>query len=260
MCLVVFGFKNHPEYNLIFASNRDEYYDRPACSARIWNEGPDIIAGKDLEKNGTWLAVRRSGSFAAVTNFRDPANIKPDAPSRGKLVTESLQPGMEAEEFLARLRRKADLYNGFNLLLGDGNNLLHFSNYEGRINKIKPGTYGLSNALLNTPWPKIKKAKRKFRKALSKKEISDDHLFEILTDTERFDPDELPETGLTPEMERAVSSIFIRTENYGTRCSTLLFIKRNGNLRFVERSYIPGSTEVENEIIHTVINSSDTHF
>jgi len=253
MCLIVFGFKTHPEYNLIFASNRDEFYERPSLTARLWDEELQIIGGRDLKKGGTWMGIRKTGRFSAVTNFRDPGNYKKNAISRGCLITESLKNSTSPENYLNYIKNRSDLYNGFNLVTGTGKKLYHFSNYEESINRIKPGLHGLSNALLDTPWPKVKRAKNKFKKLLTKDKITDNDLFDILTDRKTFTKEELPETGISPEMEQALSSIFIQTDTYGTRSSNLLYIKKNGNIRFVERTYKPGSMNVENEVVHTII-------
>jgi len=250
---MVFGFKNHSEYNLIFASNRDEFYERPSLTARWWSSNMQIIGGKDLKKGGTWLGVKKTGSFSAVTNYRDPDSYKKSAESRGSLPVEFLHNSDNPESFFESLKKRSDLYNGFNLIAGNKDHLYHYSNIENRINSLPSGIHGISNAMLNTPWPKVERAKQLFRDKLNQNKISDDDLFSILSDRKKFDRKFLPKTGLSPEKEREVSSIFIKTDTYGTRCSSLLYIKKSGDIRFLERTYKPGSLEIENEVEHNII-------
>ncbi len=253
MCLMVFAFKDHPEYNLIFASNRDEFYERPSLTARLWSNDMQIIGGKDLKKGGTWLGVQKTGGFSAVTNYRDPGSYKTNAESRGTLPINCLHHPKGPENYFEDLKKMDGMYNGFNLIAGDQNQLYHFSNIEKKINSITPGIHGISNALLNTPWPKVERAKKLFKKKLNQNKVTDNDLFEILEDRKKFSGKDLPQTGLTPEKEREVSSIFIQTDTYGTRCSSLLYIQKNGDIRFVERTYKPGSLKVVNEVEHKII-------
>lgn len=212
-----------------------------------------IIGGKDLKKGGTWLGVQKTGGFSAVTNYRDPGSYSVNAESRGSLPVDCLHHPNGPENYFKDLKSRADMYNGFNLIAGDQNRLYHFSNIEKNINTISPGIHGISNALLNSPWPKVERARKLFKRKLSQNRISDDDLFEILTDRKKFRLDDLPKTGLSPEKEREVSSIFIQTDTYGTRCSSLIYIKKSGDIRFVERTYTPGSLTVESEVEHNII-------
>lgn len=249
MCLIAFAYKTHPDYPLILIANRDEFYKRPARRAQYWvDEGyPDILAGKDLTAGGTWMGLRTNGAWAALTNHRDLGRIKENPPSRGALVLNYLKGDLTAGQYLNQIQEAAPQYNGFNLLAGDKNSVFHFSNESEGITELKPGVHGLSNALLNTPWPKLEKAKSDLSRIVENNAIHPDYLFAILTDDERADPAELPQTGLSPEMEQAVSSIFIKTEGYGTRCSTLLLIDKKGGIEFTERRYIPGTAALEGE-------------
>lgn len=237
MCLIAFAYNVHPSYRLILAANRDEFYERPSSSADFWNHVPQILAGRDLKNGGTWLGVTRNGKFAAVTNYRDPASLKSGAPSRGKLVSDYLRGDRHADDYLKKISSRADLYNGFNLLAGDDNDLFVFSN-RGEKQKLVPGIYGLSNHLLNTPWPKVSRAKRMIRAALGKKGADlEEELFHALADR-RVPPDEkLPSTGIGPEWERILSAIFIESPIYGTRSSTVLLIGKNRRVRFVEKVF-----------------------
>lgn len=237
MCLIVFAYNVHPSYRLILAANRDEYYERPSSSADFWKDYPQVLAGRDLQKGGTWLGVTREGKFAAVTNYRDPSNFKSDAPSRGKLVGHYLAGNQNADNYLKKISRQTDKYNGFNLLIGDDNNLFILSN-RGEKQKLESGIYGLSNHLLNSPWPKVTRSKKMLKTALDKK--SDDleeKMFSLLADS-RIPPDEkLPATGIGLKWERLLSSIFIESLIYGTRSSTILLIGKNRRVRFVEKVF-----------------------
>lgn len=224
MCVVYFAFDTHPDHPLVLLANRDEFYDRPTAPAGSWNDHPNIYAGRDLVAGGTWLGITKSGRIAAVTNYRDPGATR-GTRSRGKLVADFLKGDAIAPEYLARVEQKADYYSGFNLIVGEINNarheLFYFSNRTRGVRELKPGVYGLSNHLLDTPWPKVVNGKDRFRAALSNpfdKEI----LFKLLADESLADDQDLPDTGIGYEKEKALSAIFIRTPIYGTRCSTLV--------------------------------------
>lgn len=247
MCLTVFAFQADPKYPLIFASNRDEFYDRPAKPATLWYDHPTLLAGRDLRAGGTWLGITSDHRFAAITNYRDMGNSKENAPSRGDIVAEYLTSGLQAPDYLKKLRVTADQYNGFNLLAGTTTELWYYSNQLDTISKVKPGIHTLSNAFLNTPWPKTEKAKACFKQVLKhRRDNLDAELFQILKDQEIFPDYRLPSTGLSPEMERLVSSIFITSDTYGTRCSTVIkAIPSSGETSiFTEKTYKKGTDEV----------------
>lgn len=239
MCLIAFAYKVSPEYPLILVANREEFYDRPTEKAHFWKgtEKHRILAGKDLKAGGTWFGVSENGKWAAVTNHRDMKSIKETAPTRGNLIPDFLKTKETGKEYLLKLQDGAERYNGFNLLVGDSTGIYHYSNISDVITKIEPGIHGVSNALLNTPWPKLEKAKEMLKKKLQNEDLSKASLFDLLNDQSQAQEDELPNTGLSDELEKALSSIFIDTKNYGTRCSTLLIIGQNGNMKFVERTY-----------------------
>lgn len=249
MCLITFAYKKHPKYELILAGNRDEFYGRPTRAARFWtDEGhPDILAGKDLEAGGTWLGIHKDGRWGALTNYRDPTVIKEDPPSRGELVINYLTSDSSAIEYLQSLSSSAQDYNGFNLLLWDSGHFYHFSNQSKRMTIIEPGIHGISNALLDTSWPKLNKANNKMEDLISSENINKDELFDLLMDQTKAEDEDLPVTGIPRDLEKAISPIFIKTENYGTRCSTLLLIDKNGNVDFTERIFKPGTTEIDSE-------------
>ncbi len=237
MCLIAFAYNVHPSYRLILAANRDEFYERPSSSADFWKSHQEVLAGRDLKNGGTWLGITRNGKFAAVTNYRDPSSLKSGAPSRGKLVSNYLTGQQNAAAYLKRISGQTDMYNGFNLLLGDDQDLFVFSS-RGGIQKLASGIYGLSNHLLDTTWPKVVRSKKMLKAALAKKgDALEEALFALLADR-RIPPDEnLPSTGIGLEWERILSTIFIESPVYGTRSSTVLLIGQNRRVRFVEKVF-----------------------
>lgn len=246
MCLIVFNYKSHPRYNLILAANRDEFYGRPTREAQFWGRHPDLLAGKDLEAGGTWMGINRSGQFSAITNYREPDKRDPGAPTRGKLVLNYLQHNEAPYTYLERINGKAYRYNGFNLLAGNVNRLYYLSNKKNGIDELSAGIYGLSNHLLNTPWPKVLKAKKQLKTITEDDSFSYDALFDLLTDNTKADPDNLPDTGVPPEWEHILSPIFIKSEEYGTRCSTVLTIDKDDKVYFEERTFDPETHEINN--------------
>jgi uncharacterized protein with NRDE domain len=237
MCLILFAYNVHPSYRLVLAANRDEFFERPSSSADFWDDHRQVIAGRDLKGGGTWLGVTKEGRFAAITNYRDPASWKNDAPSRGKLVSNYLCDNQRADNYLDKISRQAQLYNGYNLIIGDRRELFSYSN-RGEKQKINSGIYGLSNHLLNTPWPKVSRGKKMLTAALDKKGVElEEALFALLTDRRIPADNKLPETGVGLEWERVLSPIFITSPNYGTRSSSILLIGKNGRVRFVEKVY-----------------------
>jgi uncharacterized protein with NRDE domain len=240
MCLILFLYDNHPDYRLILAANRDEFYDRPTDPISFWDDSPAVLAGRDLKGKGTWLGITKNGRIAAITNYREPALFKPDAPSRGQLVSDYLTGTKTPKEYLKHIKTIGYRYNGFNLLLGDSNGLYYYSNKGGEIKALKPGLYGLSNHLLDTPWPKVEKGKSGLKKLLTgKKQITTEDIFSLLTDR-TFAPDSrLPDTGIDLNWERMLSPVFITSDIYGTRSSSLILIDRSHEASFTERSFIP---------------------
>lgn len=239
MCLILFANEPNSRYWLVLAANRDEFYSRPTAQAAFWEEVPNVLAGKDLKSGGSWMGVTCSGKVAAVTNFRAPGKVREDAPSRGSLVSDFLMSGESPAGFIDELRTRAHNYNGFNLLLGSAEGLWWYSNrYDKPPHMLTPGIHGLSNHLLDTPWPKAKRGKRALGRLIAgEEEITPEQLFSILGDRTPAADAELPDTGVGLELERVLSAPFIRTRDYGTRSSTALLIERTGNLTFVERSF-----------------------
>jgi uncharacterized protein with NRDE domain len=239
MCLLLIGNKVHPDYPFILAANRDEFYSRPAEPAKFWSGSPGLLAGKDLKEGGTWLGVTKSGRIAAVTNYRDLSNLKEAAPSRGHLLLKFLQSEISTEEFNSYLIKNSGNYNGFNLIFGSLNEIYYFSSQTNEGKKLNEGIFGLSNHLLDSPWYKVEIAKNKFEQIIDNSTSIEKDILSLLTDTS-LSPDELlPETGLTYELEKLVSSIFIKTETYGTRSSTIIMMHKNGTVTFKERTFLP---------------------
>ena len=235
MCLLVLSHGTHESYRLVFAGNRDEFHARPAQAAHWWPEAPAILAGRDLEAGGTWLGITAEGRFAVVTNYREtkPKPLR-EAPSRGHLVTAFLQGHGTAYEFASTLHSIGDRYRGFSLIVGDGAELWFVSNRDGTPKPLGAGIYGLSNDLLDEPWPKVVLAKERLARLLTR-DVAIDDLLELLDDRgSRGRPStEADEPGI----ERALESIFVETPRYGTRCSTAITIARGGAVEFAERSF-----------------------
>ncbi len=236
MCLIVIGYNYHPDYKLVFAANRDEFYQRPSSPADFWNDEPSLLGGKDLKEGGTWCGITKNGRFAAITNYRDMKTIKKDALSRGRIVTDFLL-GTSSPEFYSKgLKESSDLYNGYGLLFGDVNELLFFSSQTKKTTKMKKGIHGLSNHLLDTPWFKVRRGKELLKKAIDKGDTLVDDLFLMLSDKTISPENELPDTGLPKEIEKSISSIFVETPDYGTRSSTVILIDKKDNVTFIEKS------------------------
>jgi uncharacterized protein with NRDE domain len=244
MCLLLIAWKAHPRYRLVMAGNRDEFHDRPATALNWWADDPRILAGRDLKAGGTWLGVARSGRFAVVTNYRDLQAPVEGAPSRGGLVPRFLTGATSPKEFLDDLRGAALRYSGFNLLVGGSRALYYFSNRGPKSpTALAPGIYGLSNHLLDTPWPKLIRTRARFTALLANAEVALEELFAVLSDRESAPADNLPSTGLPSDWERVVSAPFIVNERYGTRCSSVLLVERTGRTMLHERRFDPAGVQ-----------------
>lgn len=236
MCLILMAYNHHKRYPLILAANRDEFYNRPTLPAGYWEDRPDILAGRDLQGLGTWLGISGRGRLAAITNYRDPASIKSDAPTRGLLVSDFLAGSEPAEIYLQKLSKTGDRYNGFNLLLFDDTGLWHYSNRGNDIIALSPGIHGLSNHLLNTRWPKIDRGLAALENRLADSaEVDSEKLLRLLEDSRVAPDDALPDTGVGIEWERMLSPMFIHSETYGTRCSSVVLFDDSGNITFIEK-------------------------
>ena len=241
MCVIFLSYRQHPKYPLIFLANRDEFYDRPTAKADYWEDYPEIYAGRDLVGKGTWLGVTKNGRFSAVTNYRDPNQEKGHI-SRGSLVVDFLKSDTPAKDYLQTVKSHSADFDGFNLLVGEisqtRDEIFYFSNRMNEVLRLRKGLYGLSNHLLDTPWRKVEKGKHALSTLLKDQGVRKESFFELLSDTTLAEDKELPETGIGYEKEKLLSSIFIKTPLYGTRCSTVLLFDENLQPDFEERVFI----------------------
>ncbi|WDP89706.1 MAG: NRDE family protein [Desulfobacter sp.] len=238
MCLILFSIDPSDDYSLILAANRDEFYARPTRPMSFWPGTPRILAGKDLEAGGTWFGAGPSGRFAALTNYRDLGRIKTNAPSRGGLIPEFLAFQGAVTDFLSALDKKAGAYSGFNLLAGEaGRQVYWYSNITRKTVTVTQGIHGLSNSLLDSPWPKVTLGKTALESAIKKDPRDNELLFSLLADTNRPPDHRLPDTGVGLEWERILSPLFIESDTYGTRSSTLMRIAAAGKIEILERTW-----------------------
>lgn len=235
MCLIALAWQVHPDYPLLVAANRDEFHARATAPARFWPEAPAVLAGRDLAAGGTWMGVTRTGRFAALTNFREPVAAK-GSRSRGLLVSEYLLSDEEPMAYARRVMAAAEDYSGFNLLVGDADTLVVASNRGTPPTELPPGVYGLSNHLLDSPWPKVARARDAVRAHLSAPTV--DGLMGLLADDAAVPDEDLPDTGVGLTLERLLATPFIRSPGYGTRSSTVLLLGRE-RIRFVEQAFTP---------------------
>ena len=241
MCLILVAWRGHAKYPLVIAANRDEYHSRSAEPAHWWQDEPHILAGRDLSAGGTWLGVTREGRFAALTNYRG-APRREDAPSRGALLAGILRSRDPVSHTLDHLRKVGSNYNAFNVIFSDGERLAVYESATASARELSPGIYGLSNHLLDTPWPKVRNAKSALSKALDQLPDSSAALA-LLRDLTPAPDELLPRTGLTPDWERLMSSAFIRADDYGTRCSSIVSIDAEGLAKFEEWTWNPAGLE-----------------
>ncbi|TFF34164.1 NRDE family protein [Pseudomonas sp. RIT623] len=236
MCLIVFAWRPGHALPLIVAANRDEFYARPTQALAAWEDAPGVHAGRDLEAGGTWLGIGPGGRFAALTNIRDPG--RPVGPrSRGELVAAYLQGELGVKAYLDQVASRSGQYSGFNLLVGDSERLGYLHAREPAPRLLGAGVYGLSNAGLDTPWPKLVKARSGLEGLLESADPQ--RLLALLGDTQPALDGDLPETGVGLATERLLSSVFIASQNYGTRASTVLIVDGQGRRRMAERSFGP---------------------
>jgi len=236
VCLILVGWKAHRDFPLVVAANRDEFHARPTAGAAFWDDTPAILAGRDMECMGTWLGVTRSGKFAAVSNYRDATDTSTGSRSRGLLASSYLGNGDRAPAFVAQIAANRDAYRGFNFLAADRDELWWVSNRASGPQRLAPGIYGVSNHLLDTPWAKVVRGKRRLEQVLDSAPAMEP-LLDLLADTSVAADDELPETGVGQERERSLSALRVVSPAYGTRCSTALMVGHDGWVHFAERSY-----------------------
>jgi len=239
MCLILFAINQHPKYKLILAANRDEFFNRETLYANRWSDNDQVIGGKDVISGGTWLGLNTNGRFIAITNYRDPKRENSNAKSRGILSSRFLNGKESIAEFIDEISKDKDAYNGFNILLSeDGfNTLSQYSNITNNTSVIQPGVHGLSNALLDTSWPKVENGKEALSALISDNTFSPPVLIKLLSNSE-ISPDHLlPKTGISFDIEKKLSPVFISMNGYGTRCSTMLLVNHYNVAEFHEVTY-----------------------
>ena len=256
MCLIVFAWRSNSQHKLLVAANRDEYYARPTAPLHAWQEAPHILAGRDLEHGGTWLGATRTGRFAALTNVRNPTAAL-GTQSRGFLVRDFLQHTESPERFYQQLQPNLHAYSPFNLLIGDGDNLFYL-NHTGSFLKLPPGVYGLSNAQLDTPWPKLVQGKQQLQNLLTR-DVGIDALLALLAHDETAADEDLPNTGIDTALEKKLSSRFIHFEGYGTRCSTLLLQSRGNSILHERRFNTQGKPDGDTHYSWPIENTLNTY-
>jgi len=245
MCLILFAYQQHSHTPLIMAANRDEFFARPSAPAAFWPDN-NLLAGRDLEAGGTWLGVTRTGRFAAVTNVREPGVEVDNALSRGELTTHFLQGTMSPRAYLESIGPQQMRYRGFNLLVGTfsvqesqhATEMLYLSNRQGQIQTLEPGIYGLSNHLLDTPWPKVAAGKQWLQTLSEQQMIDHAPLRSELENSATAADEALPSTGVSYEWEKMLSAAFITSKDYGTRATTVLSVNQ-GKVTFSEQNYQP---------------------
>ena len=242
MCLILFAHRMDPDFPLVVAANRDEFFDRPSAAAHFW-AGPEsfTLAGRDLQAGGSWIGVTRQGRFAGVTNIRSAKQTNQQVRSRGELVRNFLNGTSTPIQYCESIQPHFQNFADFNLLVGDGDSLCYANNSQNIVSVLEPGIFGLSNDLLDCDWPKVNLGKKRLADLISQENsISTDTLIDLMSDCEIAADDMLPDTGLPIELERILSATFIKHKqwNYGTRCSTALTLtRRGGTVRFCEQSY-----------------------
>lgn len=234
MCLIVFAWRPAHALPLIVAANRDEFYDRPSLPIGHWQDAPQVVAGLDLQAGGTWMGLTEQGRFAALTNIRDPS-IATGSRSRGELPARFLCGELSPEAYLTELTGHLEHYSGFNLLVGDRHELWYLNSLEAEPRPLSAGVYGMSNAAMDTPWPKLRRARSAFQDCLEATDA--DTLLHLLSDSQPAEDADLPSTGVSRELEKLLSSVFIRSPDYGTRVSTVVIRRADGSAQIVERSF-----------------------
>jgi uncharacterized protein with NRDE domain len=238
MCLILLAWRTHPDFPLVFAGNRDEAYARASAAAGFWADDPGIFGGRDLEKGGTWLGIARSGRMAAVTNYRDGNAARTAPRSRGELAADFLRGADDPRAYLEKAALRATDYGGFTLIVSDLQRMFWLSNRGGEIGEIAPGVHGLSNHLLDTPWPKVARGRERLSALLRAGDAElIPGLLNALADRTVAPDSELPDTGVGLQRERELSAPFVAGERYGTRASTALLVSRGHEVVCMERRF-----------------------
>ncbi len=244
----------HPKYSLIAVANRDEYHDRPSLPIDRWTDHPQVIAGRDLEHDGTWMGVTDSGKWSVVTNFRETRKKEIVKNSRGNLTKGFLIGDQTPHAYTSSIFSSLGSYNGFNLLAGDASSIQYVSNRQPLTSSNafaiqRPGIYGLSNHLLNTNWPKVSKGKKALQRLTSRHQAIDfATIVDLMSNRERPSDHKLPMTGVPIELERTLSPIFIETPNYGTRATSMLLVNEDSSkIQFSEATFNATGDQVTNK-------------
>lgn len=235
MCLIVFAWKTHPDYQLVLTANRDEFHRRPSQALHYWPDDSDILAGRDLQAGGTWLAAHRQGRFATVTNYREQQKFNRKYASRGALVTDFVTSDASAGSFTASL--DGGDYAAFSLLASDGDELYYVSNRGDAPARLDPGIYGLSNASLDTPWPKVQRCRDGLHALVEADRINSTSLFRLMADRTCASAADVEAGHLPFELARALTAPFIVSPDYGTRCSTAMLWSNDGKIELSERRF-----------------------
>jgi uncharacterized protein with NRDE domain len=238
MCTLLFAVAAHRRYPLVVAANRDEHYARPSAAAGWWPDAPQVFAGRDLQAGGTWFGVTRAGRWAALTNVRDPSEVRLSVRSRGELVAGFLRGQADPARFVAAVA--GERYAGFNLVVGDPAEVWYMSNKTGERRRLGPGVYGLSNASLDAPWPKVLRGKAGLRRLLAGESLAPAAIMDLLADGSPAPDAELPDTGVGLALERALSPLHVAMPGYGTRVSTALLVDAAGWALCREQATVPG--------------------
>ncbi len=257
MCILFIAVNQHPDYPLIIAANRDEFHKRPTQASHFWHSNSHVLAGKDIQAGGTWMGITTSGRVAALTNIRAPGEDRPLAVTRGELVSNFLLGSQSNREYATWLDETHMHYNGYNLLFGNLTKLQVFNNFERKIYQLNDGVYGLSNASLNSPWPKLDAGKSALANYCRNAGIlKHEHLFELLKNEQAAKDEDLPQTGIPFEWEKKLSSIFIKSQEYGTRSSTLLKIDNHNEVYWEERTFDTEAKEIDRKQFNFLIASA----
>ena len=239
MCLILFSLNKHRDYKLVLAANRDEFFERPTLKSEYWKENPNILGGQDVISGGTWLGLTKTGRFIAITNYRDFTLERKNPRSRGEISKKFLLENIDVISFLTEISSKKHLYNGFNLILSDDqfNTIYHYSNVTDQYQQIEEGFHGLSNHLLDTPWPKITYGINKLKNFVENNSNDPTRIYKILRNEIEADDNNLPDTGISYDLEKKLSPVFISMKGYGTRSSTVMFVDYENRVSFYEVTY-----------------------
>lgn len=238
MCLILFGLNHHSTYKLVLAANRDEFFARPTIAADFWHN-KSVLSGRDVQSGGTWLGLTTEGRFIAITNYRDKNRDIPKQHSRGEISKSFLTGDQKAVPFMKTLSWKKDAFSGFNILISDDafDTMYHYSNISDKVTQVEAGVHGLSNHYLDTPWPKVTGSKSALEQIMRSGEIKPNKLISMLANPTPARDQELPNTGISFDLEKKLSPVFISMKDYGTRCSTVILVDHNNHLTFLEVSY-----------------------